>query len=71
MNAVFRNILASDDDRVFFGEDIEDPKGGVFRLTAGLSENHPERVFNAPLAEATIMGVGCGMASYGMKPVFE
>ncbi|MDG1808754.1 MAG: thiamine pyrophosphate-dependent enzyme [Pirellulaceae bacterium] len=71
MNSVFRNILANDDDRVFFGEDIEDPKGGVFRLTAGLSENHPERVFNAPLAEATIMGVGCGMASYGMKPVFE
>lgn len=71
MNAVFRAGLEGNDDHVFFGEDIEDPKGGVFRLTAGLSEAFPERVFNAPLAEATIMGVGCGMASFGMHPVFE
>ena len=56
---------------MFFGEDIEDPKGGVFRLTAGLSENFPERVFNSPLAEATIVGAGVGLASCGMRPVFE
>ncbi len=71
MNSVFRHALADNDDHVFFGEDIEDPKGGVFRLTAGLSDAFPHRVFNSPLAEATIMGVGCGMASFGMKPVFE
>jgi 2-oxoisovalerate dehydrogenase E1 component len=71
MNAVFRKGLEQDSEYVFFGEDIEDPKGGVFRLTAGLSDAHPDRVFNSPLAEATIMGVGCGMASFGMKPVFE
>ncbi len=71
INQVFRHGLAKNDGFVFFGEDIEDPKGGVFRLTAGLSENHPDRVFNSPLAEATIIGVGCGMACYGMRPVFE
>lgn len=71
INAVFKAGLESDSKYVFFGEDIEDPKGGVFRLTAGLSENHPDRVFNSPLAEATIVGVGCGMASVGMHPVFE
>lgn len=71
VNQVFRHGLDNDDKYIFFGEDIEDPKGGVFGLTSGLSENHPERAFNAPLAEATIAGVGIGMACYGMKPVFE
>ncbi len=71
INAVFMHSLKNNDDQVFFGEDIEDPKGGVFRLTSGLSDAFPQRVFNSPLAEATIVGVGCGMASCGMRPVFE
>ncbi len=71
INAVFQKGLAEDDRYVFFGEDIADPKGGVFRLTADLSTKFPERVFNSPLAEATIAGVGVGMASCGMRPVFE
>ena len=71
VNQVFKSGLESNKDFVFFGEDIEDPKGGVFRLTADLSDTFPDRVFNAPLAEATIAGVACGLASYGMRPVFE
>lgn len=71
VNQVFKHGLENDRDYIFFGEDIEDPKGGVFGLTLGLSENHPDRSFNSPLAEATIAGVGIGMASYGMKPIFE
>ncbi|MCH8273507.1 MAG: 2-oxoisovalerate dehydrogenase [Armatimonadetes bacterium] len=71
INQVFKSGLNKDKRFVFFGQDIEDPKGGVFRLTAGLSNAHPDRVFNAPLAEATIIGVACGLATYGMRPVFE
>ncbi len=71
VNEVFKVGLRSDRRYVFFGEDIEDPKGGVFRLTAGLSSAFPDRVFNSPLAEATIAGVAVGMACYGMRPVFE
>jgi 2-oxoisovalerate dehydrogenase E1 component len=71
VNAVFKHGLKNDNNYVFFGEDIEDPKGGVFGLTSDLSNTYPERVFNAPLAEATICGVAIGMACYGMKPVFE
>ena len=71
VNQVFRHGLDNDDKYIFFGEDIEDPKGGVFGLTSGLSENHPDRAFNSPLAEATIAGVAIGMACHGMKPVFE
>src|SRR6266850_564475 len=55
----------------FFGEDIEDPKGGVFRLTQKLSTEFPKQVFNSPLAESTILGVACGLAAYGRRPVFE
>lgn len=71
LNQVFKVALSEDRNFVFFGEDIEDPKGGVFKLTDGLSTLHPDRVFNSPLAEATILGVACGLACYGMRPVFE
>lgn len=71
INQTFQKALESDPKVVFFGEDIEDPKGGVFGMTKGLSEAFPKQVFNSPLAEATITGVAVGMAIYGMKPVFE
>ncbi len=71
INQTFKQALESDPKIVFFGEDIEDPKGGVFGITKGLSESFPKQVFNSPLAEATIMGVAVGMAAYGFRPVFE
>ncbi|HRF58779.1 MAG TPA: thiamine pyrophosphate-dependent enzyme [Fimbriimonadaceae bacterium] len=71
INKTFLKALENDPNVIFFGEDIEDPKGGVFKITAGCSENFPKQVFNSPLAEATIMGVAVGMAAYGMRPVFE
>ncbi len=71
INATFRAALASSRDFVFFGQDIEDPKGGVFSLTKGLSTDYPEQVHNSPLAESTILGVAVGLAAYGKRPVFE
>ncbi len=71
VNLVFKKSLAADERIIFFGEDIADPMGGVFKLTAGLTAIRPDRVYNSPLAEATIVGVGCGLAAAGMRPVFE
>jgi 2-oxoisovalerate dehydrogenase E1 component len=71
INQTFRKALENDPKVIFFGEDIEDPKGGVFGLTKGLSESFPHQVFNSPLAEATIMGAAVGMGAVGYKPVFE
>ncbi|PYJ39504.1 MAG: 2-oxoisovalerate dehydrogenase, partial [Verrucomicrobia bacterium] len=71
VNKTLRAGLEEDSRRIIFGEDIEDPKGGVFRLTQKLSTDFPKQVFNSPLAESTILGVGCGLAAYGKRPVFE
>jgi 2-oxoisovalerate dehydrogenase E1 component len=71
VNKTFHSALESMDDIVFFGEDIADPKGGVFNLTKGLSTKDPSRAVNSPLAESTIMGVSVGLASYGKRPCFE
>src|SRR6185503_5321118 len=39
---------------VMWGEDVADPKGGVFGVTRGLTHAFPDRVENSPLAEASI-----------------
>jgi 2-oxoisovalerate dehydrogenase E1 component len=56
---------------LMWGEDIADPKGGVFGVTRGLSSAFPNRVFNSPLAEASIAGIAAGMAIAGYKPIIE
>jgi 2-oxoisovalerate dehydrogenase E1 component len=74
VNAVNRTLdaaLRTHGDVVVFGEDIEDPKGGVFGLTKGLSTRFPGRVHNAPLAEATIVGVAAGLSAVGWRPIVE
>ena len=71
INLTLRAGLDVEPKRMIFGEDVEDPKGGVFTLTKKLSTDFPEQVFNSPLAESTILGVACGLASYGRRPVFE
>lgn len=63
--------MDGDADIIMFGEDIADPKGGVFGFTKGLSSAHDGRVVNSPLAEATIVGSGVGLAAVGRRPVFE
>src|SRR6266516_1683242 len=71
VNKTLHAGLEEDPRHIIFGEDIEDPKGGVFRLTQKLSTDFPKQVFNSPLAESTILGVACGLGSYGKRPVFE
>jgi len=70
-NQILTEGLAAFPNLLLFGQDIEDPKGGVFGFTRGLSSKYPERVINAPIAEATIIGGAVGLAVTGFKPVFE
>jgi 2-oxoisovalerate dehydrogenase E1 component len=57
---------------IIYGEDVEDHKGGVFTATTGLSVRFgPDRVFNSPLAESSIVGTAIGLASRGFRPIVE
>lgn len=72
INHALHEEMERNPDMYIFGEDIEDGKGGVFTATKGLSTKFTKkRVFNSPLAEASIMGVATGMALTGLKPVVE
>ncbi|MEN3001524.1 MAG: thiamine pyrophosphate-dependent enzyme [Armatimonadota bacterium] len=70
-NRTLHAAMETFDNIIVFGEDIEDPKGGVFGFTKGLSTKYPDRVRNSPLAEATIVGTAVGLAAMGYRPVFE
>lgn len=72
INHALREEMERNDKIYVFGEDVADGKGGVFTATKGLSTKFgDDRVFNSPLAEASIMGVGIGMALAGLKPCVE
>jgi 2-oxoisovalerate dehydrogenase E1 component len=71
INRGLREEMALNPKIVMWGEDIADPKGGVFGVTRGLSTLYPDRVTNSPLAEASIVGIAGGMAIAGYKPIVE
>ena len=58
---------------LIYGEDVAGNKGGVFTATKGLTAKFGDtRVFNSPLAEASIVGTALGLAVRGdYKPVVE
>ncbi len=56
---------------ILLGEDIRDPCGGAFKVTAGLSENFGDRVRNTPISEAAMVGIASGLALAGWRPAVE
>jgi len=71
LNLALKQEMAKDKSVIVYGEDVG-LEGGVFRVTEGLQKLYgKDRCFDAPLAEAGIIGTAIGMAINGMKPVVE
>lgn len=74
--------MKKDERIIIFGQDVADypipdptgklkGKGGVFHVTRGVGAAYPDRVWNAALAEATILGTAMGYSLAGWLPVIE
>jgi len=71
LSSGLRHALDDDPTVVLIGEDIG-RLGGVFRVTDGLQRDFgADRVMDAPLAEAGMVGVAVGLAYRGFRPVVE
>jgi pyruvate/2-oxoglutarate/acetoin dehydrogenase E1 component len=71
LNRALDRVLSDDDQVVLLGEDILDPYGGAFKVTAGLSEKYPDRVLPMPISEAGFVGLAGGLALAGKRPIVE
>ncbi len=71
LNDALQKLLEHDKNVVLLGEDLHDPYGGAFKVTAGLSEKYKGRVISTPISEAGITGAGIGLAMAGKKPIVE
>ena len=71
INAALRTLLTHRPEVLVLGEDLHEPYGGAFKVTAGLSEEFAGRVISTPISEAGITGAGIGLALAGQRPVVE
>ena len=62
--------MARDDSVFVMGEDVI-AHGGPYTVTQGIAEKWPDRIFETPIAEAGIVGLGVGAALAGLRPVVE
>ncbi|QXN95593.1 alpha-ketoacid dehydrogenase subunit beta [Nocardia iowensis] len=72
LGSALDDALGRDPSVFLLGEDIADPSGGVFKVSAGLSTKYgTHRVRATPISEQAIMGAAVGAAVAGMRPVAE
>jgi 2-oxoisovalerate dehydrogenase E1 component len=71
INAALNELLEERSDVILLGEDLHDPYGGAFKVTAGLSTKYPGRVISTPISEGGVTGAGIGLALAGFRPITE
>lgn len=63
--------LIQDPKCFLLGEDVEEPYGGAYAITKGMSNKYPGKIINTPMSEQGFTGLGVGMAMAGYKPIIE
>jgi len=71
LNRSLAGLLEGHLEVLLLGEDLHEPYGGAFKVTAGLSTRFAGRVLSTPISEAGIIGAGIGLALAGFRPVVE
>jgi acetoin:2,6-dichlorophenolindophenol oxidoreductase subunit beta len=71
INEALSEEMENNENVFLIGEDVGKP-GGSFGASRGLWERFgPDRVFDAPISEAGIMGLAAGSAACGLRPIVE
>ena len=71
INSAMDVMLGRDPNVLIYGEDVG-YFGGVFNATEGLQKKYGlNRCFDAPIAEAGLIGTAVGMGAYGLRPCVE
>ena len=73
LNKAIDEAMAEDDGVFCLGEDVSAKQGGgVFKVTAGLTEKYGEnRIRATPISETAIIGAAVGAALAGQRPIAE
>lgn len=64
ISSVIEQLLQDDPDFIYLDADLMNCIG-----TLALSERYPDRCINVGIAEANLIGVACGLAAAGFKPL--
>lgn len=71
INDALHTAMSNDSNVICYGLGTTDPKG-IFNTTLGLEERFgADRVFDMPLAENAMTGIGIGAALNGLRPVMS
>lgn len=71
LNRGLHHVFETRPGLMLLGEDVEDPYGGAFKVTRGLSERFPGRVRSTPISEGALVGLATGLALAGREAVVE
>lgn len=71
LNGALHDILGNRPEVILIGEDLDDPYGGAFKVSKGLSTKFPEQVLCTPISESAIFGLACGLSLRGFHPMVE
>jgi 2-oxoisovalerate dehydrogenase E1 component len=71
LNLALTHLVSESPKATIIGEDLHDPYGGAFKVTAGVSTNFADQLISTPICEAAIAGLATGIAMAGGLPIAE